>query len=433
MNCGLLRLRCRVQHYGWGDTEFIPALLGIDNPERKPFAELWMGAHPDLPAEAEADGRWVPLDELIDASPEEVLGPAVARQFEGRLPYLLKVLSAKAPLSLQAHPSKDVARKGFARENAAGVPLTAGNRSYRDDNHKPELITALTDFYGFRGFRPLQEIARVLQQVPEFRELMPGFEPTPACLKALYEEFMSLPRAAVDSILDPLVQRLKEADAKHALTREEPEYWVLRADRDYSTGGHRDRGLLSIYLLNLVHLHPGEAMYLPAGTLHAYLEGSAMEIMANSNNVLRGGLTPKHVDVPELLASLRFESGSPEILRPAPVPGSREWRYETPVSEFELRRLEIGAGQPHENSADHSAEILILVAAEDDAQVTVESGDRSLKLRRGDVCLAPFGIPYTVSATSPATIYKATVPTAGPGRLWSTGTFRCGELSRPGG
>jgi mannose-6-phosphate isomerase class I len=321
MKYGLLRLRCGVQHYDWGDTDFIPALLGIDNPEREPYAELWMGAHPDLPAEAEADGKWVPLNELIDASPDEVLGPAVTREFEGRLPYLFKVLSAKAPLSIQAHPSKDAAKEGFARENAAGVPLTARHRNYRDDNHKPELITALTDFYGLRGFRPLPEIARVLQQAPEFRELMPDFEPTPECVKTLYEKFMSLPQAEVDSVFDPLVRRLKEADAKRPFTRDELEYWVLKADRDYPTDGHRDRGLLSIYLLNLVHLQPGEAMYLPAGILHAYLEGSGMEIMANSNNVLRGGLTPKHADVPELLATLTFEGASAEILRPALLRG----------------------------------------------------------------------------------------------------------------
>jgi mannose-6-phosphate isomerase class I len=132
--------------------------------------------------------------------------------------------------------------------------------------------------------------------------------------------------------------------------------------------------------------------------------------MANSNNVLRGGLTPKHVDVPELLAALTFEGRSAEILRPAPIPDSREWRYETPASEFELRRLEITAGQPHENGADHSAEIVILVAAEDDARVTVNSGNRSLELRRGDVCLARFDTAYTVRAAAPATLYKATAP-----------------------
>jgi mannose-6-phosphate isomerase class I len=168
-----------------------------------------------------------------------------------------------------------------------------------------------------------------------------------------------------------------------------------------------------VFLLNLVHLQPGEAIYLPAGILHAYLEGSGIEIMASSNNVLRGGLTSKHVDVPELLTTLRFEGGPPEILRPVPIPGSREWRYETPSSEFELRRLGISAGEPHHSGADHSAEIAILVAAEEDARVTVESRNRSLELRRGDVFLAWFGTPYTLSADAPATLYKATVPSAG--------------------
>jgi mannose-6-phosphate isomerase class I len=404
MNCGLLRLRCRVQHYPWGDTDFIPALLGTDNPEREPHAELWMGAHPDLPAEADADGKWVPLDELIAASPDEILGPAVAREFEGRLPYLFKVLSAKAPLSIQAHPSEDAAREGFARENAAGVPLTAWDRNYRDDNHKPELIAAITDFYGLRGFRPLTEIARVLREVPEFRELMPGFEPEPECLRSLYERFMSLPQAEVDSILDPLVRRLREAEARVPFTRDQPEYWLLKADREHSKDGHRERGLLSVYLLNLVHLQPGEAMYLPAGVLHAYLEGSGVEIMANSNNVLRGGLTPKHVDVPELLAILKFEGGPAEILRPAIMPNGGEWRYETPAREFELRRVEIDNRQPHRNSADHSAEIVILVVAQQDARVTAESGSRSLQLRRGDVFLGRAGSTRSVpSPASPAT------------------------------
>jgi mannose-6-phosphate isomerase class I len=429
MNCGLLRLRCRVQHYPWGDTDFIPALLGTDNPEREPHAELWMGAHPDLPAEADADGKWVPLDELIAASPDEILGPAVAREFEGRLPYLFKVLSAKAPLSIQAHPSEDAAREGFARENAAGVPLTAWDRNYRDDNHKPELIAAITDFYGLRGFRPLTEIARVLREVPEFRELMPGFEPEPECLKSLYERFMSLPQAEVDSILDPLVRRLREAEARVPFTRDQPEYWLLKADREHSKDGHRERGLLSVYLLNLVHLQPGEAMYLPAGVLHAYLEGSGVEIMANSNNVLRGGLTPKHVDVSELLAILKFEGGPAEILRPAIMPNGGEWRYETPAREFELRRVEIDNRQPHRNSADHSAEIVILVVAQQDARVTAESGSRSLQLRRGDVFLAPFGNPYTVKAGNPATLYKATVPTASPYPIPGRRDRRHGTLS----
>jgi mannose-6-phosphate isomerase class I len=240
---------------------------------------------------------------------------------------------------------------------------------------------------------------------------------------------MSLPQAEVDSILDPLVRRLREAEARVPFTRDQPEYWLLKADREHSKDGHRERGLLSVYLLNLVHLQPGEAMYLPAGVLHAYLEGSGVEIMANSNNVLRGGLTPKHVDVPELLAILKFEGGPAEILRPAIMPNGGEWRYETPAREFELRRVEIDNRQPHRNSADHSAEIVILVVAQQDARVTAESGSRSLQLRRGDVFLSPFGNPYTVKAGNPATLYKATVPTASPYPIPGRRDRRHGTLS----
>ena len=409
MPSSLVRLRCGVQHYGWGDTEFIPSLLGIDNAERQPYAELWMGAHPDLPAGAEVGGRTVPLDALIRSAPAEVLGPTVAETFEGHLPYLFKVLSAGAPLSIQTHPSKAAARAGFAREDAAGIPRSAPHRNYRDENHKPELITALTDFYGLRGFRPLDEIAGVLRDVTELSPVMPDFAPTPACLRALYERFMALPQDAVDRILDPLVARLRDADRRQTFTRDQREYWVLRADRDYSKDGHRDRGLFSIYLLNLVRLAPGEAMFLPAGVLHAYLEGSGMEIMANSNNVLRGGLTPKHVDVPELIANITFEGASAEIIHPAEV-ASGEWVYRTPAREFELRRLEIVRDRPHACPAATSAEILILVTADTSAGVTVSSGDEAVSLERGDVLMAPHGVAYAISANAPATLYKAVVP-----------------------
>ena len=139
-------LHAGIQHYAWGDQIFIPELLGVDNPEGEPFAELWMGTHPDLPSEIEVEGRPIALNEFISASAGEILGPAVTREFEGQLPYLLKVLSAGAPLSIQTHPSKERAREGFIREDAAGISRSAGHRNYRDTNHKPELIAALTEF-----------------------------------------------------------------------------------------------------------------------------------------------------------------------------------------------------------------------------------------------------------------------------------------------
>lgn len=403
-------LHAGIQHYAWGDKRFIPGLLGIENQEGKPFAELWMGSHHDLPSEIEVEGRLVPLDEFIATATEEVLGSAVTREFGGQLPYLFKVLSAAAPLSIQTHPSMENARKGFIREDVAGIPLSAGNRNYRDSNHKPELFVALTEFFALRGFRPLEEIVKVLDEVPEYHALWPDFEPTSASLKGFYEKIMNLPQEHVDAELSTLIERLENADRQTRFTSVDREYWILQANREYTKEGHFDRGIFSIYLLNLVRLDPGEGMYLPAGILHAYLKGSGLEIMANSNNVIRGGLTPKHIDVPELLNNVSFEGAKPEILQPARLPGSREWVFKTPAREFELRRIEVRHEQPHRNGAEHSAEILIVIDVKGDTVVMVTSGGQSLHVSKGGVFYAPSGTTYTISCDQEAVLYKATVP-----------------------
>jgi mannose-6-phosphate isomerase class I len=406
---GILPLKCGVQHYAWGDLRFIPALLGIDNDDGKPFAELWMGAHPDLPSKVLLDRREVPLNELIESNPERILGSAVAREFGGRLPFLLKVLSAAKPLSIQVHPSKERAREGFARENEAGTPLDASERNYRDENHKPELVAALTDFYGLRGFRPLDEIRGTLQKIPELGRLAKDFEPSSAALKVFYAKLMTLGQDDVNSILVPLVKRLHEAHSQTAFTPENREYWVLRADREFSPGGNRDRGLFSFFLLNLVHLRPGESMFLPAGVLHSYLEGSGMEIMASSNNVLRGGLTPKHVDVPELLRNVSFVGGPVEILRADPSTERPEYAYRTSAEEFELSRIELEAGRSYSSGPDHHVEIVVLVDSAQSSHVELEFGAQSLALGNGRACLIPHRLPYTISSAGRATLYKASV------------------------
>lgn len=406
---GVVRLIADVQHYAWGDTRFIPQLLGIENPGQEPFAELWMGAHPDLPSQVVLHDVRIPLNELIDHGADQILGPTVATEFGGRLPYLFKVLSAAAPLSIQAHPTKGEAEAGFARENADGIALSSKTRNYKDDNHKPELIAALTDFYALRGYRPHAQIAQLLRETPELRDLMPDYQPTPASLRALYEQLMTMPQQEVNAILDPLVQRLAEADKQQHFTRDDREYWVLRADRTFSQGGCRDRGVFSVLLLNLVHLRPGQALYLSAGVLHAYLEGSGIEIMANSNNVLRGGLTPKHVDVPELIRNVIFEGEEPEILEAKPTNGKQEWTYRTPVREFELRRIDVAESDHFLSDREHSADILILVD-QGDAPVTVTSASGTLQVSKGDVFLAPAGVEYSIETTGKATLYKATVP-----------------------
>jgi mannose-6-phosphate isomerase class I len=315
---GVLQLHGVVQHYDWGGHDFIPGLLSITNSERRPFAELWMGAHPKAPATPDVAGIALPLDRLIAEAPDRILGPSANARFGGRLPYLFKILDVASMLSIQVHPTKEQAADGFARENAAGIELGAAKRNYRDQNHKLEMAVALTDFWMLHGFRPLDQIAEALRKVPELCSIMPDFsvrlahagDATQArwdLLRDLYRAVMTMPQERVDVLLNALVERL----ATRARAVETfPAVW-----------GHRDRGIFSIYLLNLVHLLPGQGTFQPAGTLHAYLEGVTVELMASSDNVLRGGLTRKHVDVSELLGILSFDNGTPQVLDGEPAGG----------------------------------------------------------------------------------------------------------------
>ncbi len=255
-----LRLRCGVQHYQWGGRDYIPDLLGIRNKTREPYAELWIGAHDDLASVASIAGVDVPLNSLIEDAADAVIGRDVADRFDRQLPFLMKILSAGQPLSIQAHPNTRQAEEGFARENELGIPLEDTNRNYRDPHHKPELISALTDFFALRGFRAVGEIATVFASIPEFQDLAARFRPTTDSLITLYTRIMRMEQSEVDGILSPLVVRLGEENQKQAFSKKQPEFWVLRADNVFSPPEHKDRGIFSIFLLNLVHLRPGQAM-----------------------------------------------------------------------------------------------------------------------------------------------------------------------------
>jgi phosphomannomutase len=372
-----------------------------------------MGAHPDAPAMALIGSQHRFLNDLIAAAADEILHPAVCAAFGKQLPFLFKILAAASPLSLQTHPTRRNAEEGFARENALGILPEARHRNYRDPNHKPELIAALTDFYGLRGFRPLPEIARQLEVVPEWGRIAANFRPDAESLRALYSHLMTLPQVTVDTLLTPLVERLATRHQTQPFTKADPEFWLLRSDSICSCGGHRDRGLFSFHLLNLVHLRPGEAMYLPAGILHAYLEGTGVELMANSNNVLRGGLTTKHIDVPELLRNLTFEGADAEIIRARQVEDSPEWRYDTPASEFALSRLEVDEPHVYRRGPDHAVEILIVTAAQPGHEISLDTGQEIHRFGRGQIFLVRPGTGYEVRSDAPATVFKATVPVPG--------------------
>jgi mannose-6-phosphate isomerase len=266
-----------------------------------------------------------------------LLGEGVSRSFGGSLPFLFKVLDVQAMLSIQVHPDKGTAEAGFAREEAAGIARDAPNRNYRDDNHKPELGVAISDFYLLHGFRKEAAIADTLRQIPGWAELHPIlFEEGVA---GLYQHVMEAEQEEVDRLLQPLVDYLK----KLSPDKTAPEYWAQRAIEQYSKHGHHDRGIFSIFWFNVVHLRPGEAIYQDAGVPHAYLEGQCLELMASSDNVLRGGLTPKHIAVAELLLNTKTEAVNPQVLRP--VTGESGWQhYPTPAPDFALQFTKLAAG-----------------------------------------------------------------------------------------
>jgi len=412
---GIFRIKGVVQHYDWGGFDFIPALLGQPHPSTKPCAELWLGAHGGGPSIVESQEGGLSLAELIHSSPGEVLGKRVAERFHNLLPYLFKVLDARKMLSIQAHPTIAQALEGFEAEEAAGVPLKASTRNYKDRNHKPEVHVALTDFWMLHGFRPLEEIAASLQNVPELRTLMPDFgtqlqavDPSAraALLRELYERVMTMPQAEVDGFLNPLIARLeKESPANKDL----PDFWALCAAREFPLpDGHRDRGIFSIYLLNLVRLKPGQATYQSAGTLHAYLEGVNVELMANSDNVLRGGLTPKNVDVPELMRVLRFDEGKVDIIHGRDV-GNGETVFPTPAEEFELSRIQCGPDETYQCGQRNGPDILIVMEGE----ITASSHGETLHLKAGESFFAPQLASYEISCPSgTAVVFKASVPRA---------------------
>ena len=328
-----------VRNYDWGSLTAIPDLLGRPG-TGEPWAELWFGAHPAAPAVVGA--RAEPLDRLIAADPMAALGPEVASRY-GRLPFLLKVLAAAAPLSLQAHPSAARAEAGFEREEAMGVPRDAPQRMFRDRAPKPELICALTGFEALCGFRDPQQTAALLDTLDT-----PGLDPLRRRLDGRSGSQMRGVLAWLLALDQPAAAALAESAAEAcAAARDEDEWSGLRsAVADLGARHHGDRAVAVALLLNHVVLAPDEALFLDAGCLHAYLGGTAVELMADSDNVVRGGLTSKHVDPAALVEIVDGSPSRPAIQRPEPADGVAT--YATPAAEFCLRRLDVdGSSGPH--------------------------------------------------------------------------------------
>ncbi|YCU69907.1 mannose-6-phosphate isomerase, class I [Mycobacteroides abscessus] len=398
-------LRGAIRTYAWGSRTAIAEFTGRPTPTPHPEAELWLGAHPADPAYLETGGGAESLLEVVAADPTGQLGAASVAEFGDQLPFLLKVLAADEPLSLQAHPSAQQAADGFAREEAAGVPLNSPVRNYRDRNHKPELVVALDRFEALAGFRDpgdTVDLFRALdvEALTPYVNLLAGQSDADG-LRALFTTWITLPQPSLDvlvpAVLDGAVRYLSSDDVRFVGEART----LLELGERYPA----DAGVLASLLLNRLTLEPGEGIYLPAGNLHAYLRGLAVEIMANSDNVLRGGLTPKHVDVPELLRVLDFSPASEAHLHVETVTDGAQTRYRTPAREFALSRFDLAAGEPTQVGIKGPR---ILLCTQGD--VTLDGSGIGLKVRAGQSVWVPAdGGSVTLTGRSDARVFMATV------------------------
>ncbi|MFD6240683.1 mannose-6-phosphate isomerase, class I [Streptomyces diastaticus] len=384
-------LQNTVRPYAWGSVTAIPHLTGTE-PTGEPQAELWMGAHPGAPSLVDRGEGPRSLADLIAADPERELGPAVTARYGPQLPFLLKLLAADSPLSVQVHPDSDQAASGYADEERRGVPRTAPERNYKDPHHKPELVCALTPFDGLCGFRAPAEAADTLAAL-DLDSLKPYVDllrahPEQAALREVLTAVLTADREEMAATVAEAAAACERLGGPHAtyadLARHHP----------------GDPGVLAAMLLNQVSLQPGEALHLGAGVPHAYLRGLGVEIMAASDNVLRCGLTPKHIDVPELLRIVRFDPAVPAVLRPEASPDGEEV-YDTPVQDFRLSRFVLAPGTPGRDLTLTTPQILL------GTEGTPTVGE--LALGPGQSVFVPAGEP--VELRGPGTVFRATALT----------------------
>ena len=383
---GIYRLKGTVKHYDWGGFSFIPSLLKIENKEHRPFAEYWMGTH----------SLGNSLVELPDG------GEKVLSDLAPNLPYLLKVLDVKNMLSIQVHPSKAAAEIEFARENAEGIPLDSPKRNYKDDNHKPEMLVALSDFWLLHGFKPEKELVYTLLNVVELRELLPVFNQSGYA--GLYKYVMEMPQEEVNRVLQPLIDNIVPLYNEGNQDKGNEDFWAARAALTFSGNGNIDRGIFSIYLFNLVQLKKGEALFQGAGLPHAYLEGQNVELMANSDNVLRGGLTAKHIDVNELLKHVKCGPTVANILK-GEVIDKYGVLYKTPVPDFELSVFELAQNEVVTATAT-STEIILVT----DGVVKLDNEGINLEAGQPVAVILPETFYALSGLTEKAIVFRASVP-----------------------
>lgn len=387
------------RHYEWGGKTFLPHLMGLTNDASQPFAEYWMGAHPSAPAIVETPLGNSSLDQLIDQDPVQFLGAKTTEAF-GTLPYLFKILDVEKMLSIQVHPSKANAVIGFEKEEKAGIPITASNRNYKDKNHKPEVMVALSDFWLLHGFMPADQLKSRLANLEPLQTLLPVFGAND--YTKLYSHFMRLPIEDSDAILKPLL-KMAEADvASNKVDKSHPHWWANKYYDGIVPDSNIDKGILSIYILNIVHVPKYSGVFQGAGLLHAYLEGQNIELMANSDNVLRGGLTPKHIDIEELIQHVKFEPTIPNLLK-GDILGPFETNFPCPVPDFGLTKITLSKGDTYTNQTG-SLEMFLLMEG---AAVI-----NNIELKAGELAAVKAGENYKIIQTGDemAVLFKSFVP-----------------------
>jgi mannose-6-phosphate isomerase len=368
------RLKNQIQHYAWGtknENAFIPKLLGFVPEKDKPYAELWIGAHPKAPSLVLIENREEPLDKLIAKYPYEILGKKVVEKFGNKLPYLLKVLSCQTALSIQAHPDKKLAEILHAEDP----------ENYPDENHKPEIAIALDNLKALVGFRPVKEIIDIIEKYPALKNSIPldllsklkNLEGRKKeLLKELYLRVMKFDSGELREIITAIREQILNTNEK---TIEEEEFI-----KQYEVYGI-DVGLLSILIFNIIELNSGESIYTEAGVPHAYLRGNIIECMANSDNVVRAGLTPKFKDVDTLVEMLKYDDTPVNILRPSNL---RISTYKTPFEEFELSVYDLEI----EDKAELQSE-QIIVGLVVDGKLKLDYEKESTKFSKGESFLIP--------------------------------------------
>ncbi|KRD15331.1 mannose-6-phosphate isomerase [Mycobacterium sp. Root265] len=403
-------LRGAVRKYAWGSRTAIAEFTGRPSPTQHPEAELWLGAHPGDPAHCATDDGERSLLDMISADPQGQLGAGSRARFGDALPFLAKVLAADEPLSLQAHPSSQQAVHGFEREERLGIPVTAPTRNYRDASHKPELMVALGQFEALAGFRPAERSAEFMRalavtELDPYISLLKGQSDADG-LRALFTTWITAPQPALDvlvpAVLDGAINYIRSGET----TFQAEAKTILELGERYPG----DAGVLAAMLLNRITLQPGEGIYLPAGNLHAYLHGVGVEVMANSDNVLRGGLTPKHVDVPELLRVLDFTPADDSVILPRAIRGGAELIYDTPAPEFAVSVLQVTedqVGREVDAPAEHDGPQVLLCT---EGTVQVRAKDVAVTLERGAAAwVAADDGPIRLVADRPSKLFRTTV------------------------